>query len=245
MTSTIQNPSRSLGLWALGIAIVVVAVVPHVPVLSLLVRPLVWLSTLMHEAGHGLVSLVVGAGCKSLEISMDASGVMISQRGAGGPWKDAAISLGGLIGPAIASAGFCVAGIVPTLARASFVVVGAACLAIAGIYAEGFATVVCMGWGAFFIATGVWLRGTAVRTAALVFAVNLALAVFSRSDYLFTDTAGSHPSDVAQMATALGGHYFLWGIVAAAISVLLLVVGLLLFFGGEHVRMWWMRKRAS
>jgi hypothetical protein len=61
----------------------------------------------------------------------------------------------------------------------------------------------------------------------------LALSVFSRGDYLFTEVAqtgmGAMPSDTAQMATALGGPYWLWGLACGAFSITVLAAGVLWF----------------
>jgi membrane-associated phospholipid phosphatase len=66
---------------------------------------------------------------------------------------------------------------------------------------------------------------------SLVFlAVNLAVSVFTRGDYLFTDVAGTSrgnmPSDVANMSKALFLPYWFWGAVCGLISVAALCVGL-------------------
>ena len=67
------------------------------------------------------------------------------------------------------------------------------------------------------------------QVLVLFVGVQLALSVFSRSDYLFTNTAqtamGTQYSDVAQMADALFLPYWFWGIVCGAFSVLVLVWG--------------------
>jgi hypothetical protein len=73
-------------------------------------------------------------------------------------------------------------------------------------------------------------RSAETAQLALVFlAVQLALSVFSRGDYLFTavaDTgAGRMPSDVAHIALALGGPYWAWGLACGAFSVLVLAAG--------------------
>jgi hypothetical protein len=82
-----------------------------------------------------------------------------------------------------------------------------------------------------------WLActGSAQRSqVALVFlSVQLALSVFSRGDYLFKDSAdtsaGTMPSDVAHMASALGGPYWAWGLVCGAFSLIVLSLGVWLF----------------
>ena len=75
------------------------------------------------------------------------------------------------------------------------------------------------------------IKSTArVAQAVLAFmAVQLSLSVFSRGDYLFTETAGTGPSDVAQMAAALFLPYWFWGVVCGTISVLVLLSGIRTF----------------
>ena len=70
--------------------------------------------------------------------------------------------------------------------------------------------------------------------AALVFlAVQLALSVFSRGDYLFSSVArtqtGEMPSDVAHIATALGGPYWLWGAIVGTFSLGVVALGAWVF----------------
>ena len=78
-------------------------------------------------------------------------------------------------------------------------------------------------------------RAPGLAQAVLVFlAVQLALAVFSRADYLFTSMAltrsGPMPSDVSVMAQALFLPYWFWGAVCGALSVGILFLGLKFFF---------------
>jgi len=61
----------------------------------------------------------------------------------------------------------------------------------------------------------------------------LALSVFSRADYLFTAVAttgaGTMPSDTAQIAAALGGPHWAWGLACGAFSIVVLAGGVLWF----------------
>jgi hypothetical protein len=67
----------------------------------------------------------------------------------------------------------------------------------------------------------------------LFIGVQLALSVFSRSDYLFTNiahtAAGPAPSDVAHMADALFLPYWFWGLFCGAVSIAVLIGGLRAF----------------
>ena len=88
------------------------------------------------------------------------------------------------------------------------------------------------------VALGSLLVGAAIGALALVglvlfLAVQLAITVFTRADYLFMATAhtsgGDLPSDTASIAKALGGSYLIWGVVVGAISLVVLWGGVSLF----------------
>ena len=72
-------------------------------------------------------------------------------------------------------------------------------------------------------------QGWVPRFALVFLAVQLALSVFSRSDYLFTSVArtgvGPMPSDVAQMASALFLPFWFWGAACGALSLAVLLLG--------------------
>ena len=55
--------------------------------------------------------------------------------------------------------------------------------------------------------------------------VLFALDTLSRLDYLFTKSAGNGPSDIARVAEGWGGNYFFWGLLFAAVSLGLVVLG--------------------
>ena len=68
------------------------------------------------------------------------------------------------------------------------------------------------------------------QTLVTFLAAQLSLSVFSRSDYLFTDvaqtSAGTMPSDVAQMADALWLPYWFFGALCGVFSIGVLVFGI-------------------
>jgi membrane-associated phospholipid phosphatase len=82
---------------------------------------------------------------------------------------------------------------------------------------------------AVLLLLGLRASAWASQLALLFLSVQLALSVFSRGDYLFTPTAGSMPSDVANMASALFLPYWFWGALCGAFSVLVLAFGALMF----------------
>jgi hypothetical protein len=231
-------------------------VLPHVPLASLLVRPLVWLSTLAHEGGHGVGAVLVGGTFKSLEIWPDASGVATSSYDASVPGKRALVAAAGLLGPAVVAVLLLWLGLSARLARVGVVVTALASLALLSV-STGFATLVVLAFAGACVAVALASSSSQplslARLFLLVLAVDLALAVFSRADYLFVAEAqtggGTMPSDVAQVAMALGGHHLLWGALIGLVSVLLLALGLGGFFIGDlalhRLHDWRVRRRLS
>ncbi len=193
--------------------------------------PFLLLSTLAHELGHGIVGVLVGADFDRFVMYADGSGAALV-RGEGGRLAAGAVAAGGLVGPAVVAAASFVLARRARAAKITFLVFGVL-LGIAVIL------VVRSLFGLFFVgavAGASLLLGSRapahVSQVALLFvAVQLALSVFSRGDYLFTDVAmtavGPQPSDVANMADALLLPYWVWGAACGAFSVVVLGAGLL------------------
>ncbi|MBI1945351.1 MAG: M50 family metallopeptidase [Deltaproteobacteria bacterium] len=204
--------------------------------------PLVWLATFAHETGHGLAAMLVGARFERLVIFWDASGVATHSGVAADSAARAIVSAGGLLGPAFLAAAFFALGTRPRLARVGLALFGAFMLAIAALFVRNvFGLVFTVGCGALFLLGARKLGPERAQIAMLFVAIQLALSVFSRADYLFTSVArtgaGEMPSDVANVAAALGGPFWLWGLIIGGWSVLVLV-------GGLGV-VWWSSGRAT
>ena len=195
-------------------------------------RPLLWLSTLCHELGHGITAWLVGGRFESFIMTTKGGG--LARAYGASDTAEALICAGGLVGPAIVAAiGFALA----RRARVAQVslLVGAALLLTLAILVAG-------NWLAWAFMPGValaliWVaarKNPEPAQVALVFvSTQLALSVFSRGDYLFTRSAtvagDTSPSDVELIARAVGGPYWLWGLCCGALSILALVMGLWLF----------------
>ncbi len=216
------------------VSVVLTGLLYVVPYGGYVAYPLMLLSTLAHEMGHGVAALLVGGSFHRFEMWPDGSGVAVWS-GEVGPLRRALVAAGGLVGPAVAAAvGFAVG---RTIRGARGALIG-----LAVILALALLLVVRNLFGFLFV--GIVLAGCllAARRASgevaqlvLVFlAVQLALSVFSRGDYLFTPVAetatGVMPSDVGQMASALLLPYWVWGLGCGALSVLVLVYGLKVFW---------------
>jgi hypothetical protein len=233
----LQRPLRPL--WALVVAVVAVVALPRVPFVHLLLLPLAWLGTLVHETGHALGAMAIGGEVESVRVFAYGSGVARSSLPPGVPWAPAFVATCGLVGPAVASVVLLWTGLGPRLARVGMALLGCGLWLEAATLTQGFATAVALGWGAIALLAAWRLHPSVTRLGTLVVAVQLALHVYRGSGYLFMPVAvtgaGILRSDVATIAETLGGHWLLWGALIGGIDVLLLGIGLLGFFFGDRL----------
>ncbi|TDU28491.1 peptidase M50B-like protein [Panacagrimonas perspica] len=221
---------RASSLPALGGAAALTLALYFVPQLGVVARPLSLLSTVVHELGHGLVALMLGGDLHRLYVWSDGSGVA-QYSGDFGRFASAATAAGGLLGPPVAA-------MFLFLASRSEIGARRALAVFALVLSISLLLWVRNLFGLFFIASLCALlvlllwKGSA-RVAQLVtafLAMQLTLSVFSRADYLFTASAqtaqGLGPSDTAQIAEALLLPYWIWGALIAAVSLVVLWVGL-------------------
>ncbi len=214
---------------ALAIAIAATFAVHRIAWLRELGLPLLLASTLAHELGHGLTAIVLGGEFERLLLWWNGSGVA-EYSGRFSRLSLAAISAGGLLGPPIAAFGLLLAGRRSVHAHVALALL-AVLLALAGIVWAG--NLLAIGTCLLFAAVlGLlaWKASKWLSQIVCVFlAVQLALASFSRGDYLFTAQAvtgrGAMPSDVAQIAAALWLPYWFWGTLIALLSLGLLALG--------------------
>jgi Peptidase M50B-like len=210
------------------VSVVVTIALYAIPELRLVAYPLLLLSTLAHEMGHGLAALLSGGRFLSFELYSDASG--IAQTATGSSLSAAVVAAGGLIGPAIAAALSFFAGRRTGTARAFL-----ASLCLGLLVALVLVVRNTFGWvfvGMFAALLGVLVFKASPRVSQIVLVflgTQLGLSVFSRGDYLFTSTArmstGTSRSDVAVMADALLLPYWFWGLACGAASIVALFIG--------------------
>ena len=195
--------------------------------------PMILLSTLAHEMGHGIAAMMVGGEFHSFVMHPDASGVA-TWSGDVGRLGRGFVSAGGLIGPAVIAAFLFVIGRKPKRAKSALVVLGIGLLValvfvVRNLFGVGF--VACL--ALFCLVVGSKASPTISQWVVVFGAVQLALSVFSRGDYLFTATAetssGTMPSDVAHMAEALLLPYWFWGGACGLFSILVLIFGVVGF----------------
>lgn len=201
-----------------------------VPFLYPLAYPFVLLSTLVHEMGHGIAAILVGGHFDFFKIWFDGSGVA-NIRGDFGALARGFVAAAGLLGPSI-MAGFFFMNIKSErrsrIVLASFAIVLIISILLVVRNAFGICFVAGIAGLCFYFSLGQGKKYSQIVLAFL--ATQLALSVFSRSDYLFTKTAitsgGLMPSDVAQMAEALLLPYWFWGTVCGIFSLLILAFGI-------------------
>lgn len=204
----------------------------NVPVFGhILARPLILLSTLAHEMGHGLTAMLLGGRFQRLKMWMDGAGVAEMDLTGFGRIREALTIAGGLVGPAVAAA------ICFVLARSGR---GArSCLWGLGILLLLAELLVVRNLFGFFFAGAVMalcflaaskLSADGAQLAVVFVGVQLALSVFSRADYLFARGAdnemGSFPSDVMQLQRVLFLPYWFWGVVCGGTALVVLLAGL-------------------
>jgi hypothetical protein len=222
---------------ALAVAAALTVLLWFLPFARVIARPLLWWSTLAHEAGHGVVAVLAGGTWERLQLFADGSGVATSRYGEG---VGGFVALGGLVGPAFAALGLFVAGAFVRPARFALGALGLLVLALLPTVASGLFTVVfVVGAGALLVVAAARASPKAAQVGLLFLAVQLALSVFSGADYLFASSAvtgaGTMPSDVAQVVARFGGAIPLWGGAIAAFSVLVLVLGLAFLLAVDRV----------
>jgi hypothetical protein len=211
---------------SIAITLLLYFVIPYGRVIG---YPLVLLSTLAHELGHGIAAVLVGGEFLEFRLHDNGSGVAFTR--STHALQRAAVLAGGLIGPAVvAGLGFRF-GRHEKAAKQTLMVIGTLLL-ITDVW------VVRNLFGCFFVFVAAVLciliaqkaSPTLCQFSLLFVSTQLALSVFSRADYLFTKEANLGggqvmPSDVAQMADVLILPYWCWGIACAGISLSVLYFG--------------------
>lgn len=229
MSSLSKQRARTALFFSIGMTVLLY----WLPLGSVIAYPLVLLSTLAHELGHGIAAMMVGCSFDQFVLYSDGSGAALT-RGNPGRFARALISAGGLVGPAVAASGCFLAGRNGKASRSALVIIG-------GLLVVALVMVIRNVFGWFFVAgiaalclySGLKAAKDTAQLIVLFVGIQLALSVFSRSDYLFTNVAvtaaGNAPSDVANMADALFLPYWFWGLGCGAFSLFVLWKGLTAF----------------
>jgi hypothetical protein len=197
-----------------------------------LLAPFRWLHIYVHEFGHGIAALLSGGAFDSFEM-YSYSGLAHTRTA--GNLAAAFVCAGGLCGPAVVGGAFLAIGRNVRLARYALLAFGAF-MAISLVLW----TRTPFGWGfgasvaALSLGVAVLARPALAQMVVVFLGVQLALSVYTGGGYLFTqyvtiESGYRGPSDTQAMADAIGGPYWFWGVVCAAFSALVLLVGLWLY----------------
>jgi hypothetical protein len=232
---------KSLETWAAsarGVLILSAAatlVLYNVPFLGrILARPLVLLSTVAHEMGHGLTTLLLGGRFLRFEMWANGAGIAEIDLTGFGRIRQGLTLAGGLVGPSVAAAVCFYLGRSGQGARACLLGLGLFLFVVEILLVRNVFGFVFVGLlvAACFLAAR--MPPDRAQLAVIFVGVQLALSVFSRADYLFTrgavNPSGSFPSDVMRMQQALFLPYWFWGALCGAVSLAVLVWGVALFW---------------
>lgn len=211
-----------------------------VPYGNYVAYPLLLISTLVHELGHGVAAVLMGGEFLKFEMAADGSGVAY-HAGDYSAFARAFVAAGGLCGPAVAAALCFAAGRTPKWSKTLLAAFGVGLvLAMLLVVRNGFGLAFSGALAAIFLGIALWGRQEWSQLAIVFLGVQLALSVYSRGDYLFmqwADTeAGRMPSDSQQMANALALPYWFWGAMCAAFSAAVLLGGSWYFLRGAKQR---------
>jgi Peptidase M50B-like len=221
--------------WALIISTLATAFLYQIPGLNMLAYPLMLLSTLVHEMGHGVGALLAGGTWVDFHMFADGSGY--ARAGAPSDVGTGLTCAAGLVGPAFIAALYLVVGLRPKLARIALAGTGLFFVIALGLWVRGsFGMAFVTGVAAVCLAVALFTSAETSRLVLLFLATQLALSAYSRGDYLFDDYVDGQmsggkmtPSDVQIMSDSVGGPYWLWGILCGAFSVAVIVFGAWLY----------------
>ena len=228
MSNTQKAPASVSPAAALIVAALLIWGLQHfVPYGRLILYPFTLLSTWVHEMGHGLTACLVGGRFDHLEIYANASGLAYFTAAPGA--RLALVAAGGLLAPPLVGMLLLVLGrraARPLLAALALTMVASLLLWVrtpVGWLTVGGLALLCAVASRLLAASG---RLFFVQLLGLL----LGLDTVTRADYLFVSSARIggqlHPSDVAGIASTLGGPSALWGVLLAGLSAVLLLVGL-------------------
>ncbi|MFO0723908.1 MAG: M50 family metallopeptidase [Myxococcota bacterium] len=220
-------------------AIVLLVVVWQLPYGRLALYPLSLLATYVHEMGHGLTALLVGAHFDRLVMFADGSG-FAEWRGDVGRLARGAIAAGGLLGPSILGGAVVASSRVPKLSRA-LLFGSAGILALTAVLFAGsvFTIAFVVGWAILLGSAARFLSPRLALFFTQLLGATLCLSIFQDLSYMFSDGAVvggvARRSDSAAIADALFLPYWFWGAMVAAAALSALGLGLAAAFRAPRI----------
>ncbi len=188
--------------------------------------PFVLISTLFHELGHGLTAWALGGSFDSLKIFSDASGVA-AHRMPNSAWRLALVAAGGPVGPPLAAAVLFYFASKPGMVRGALITLSITLFFVVTLWVRNsFGAFFVLGLASLLALVAVNASVQGAQICACLLGVQMAMASFTRADYLFMKYAqtgaGLMPSDTAQIAQALWLPHWFWGGLIALFSLAVL-----------------------
>ena len=198
----------------------------QVPVVRI---PVMFLSTWAHEFGHGLGAIVTGGSFHQLQVLPNFSG--IATTGTTTTFQRAMVVIMGLLGPSLL-------GVVLLFLTRGLnwyrVALGllALLLALSQVWAADTFTRGVLAGALLITALCVWkLPNRAAMVVAHIVAIALCLNAVTMFGYFFignAEVAGElYQSDTGVLQSVVGGPFWLWGALLVAVSIAILVAGVL------------------
>lgn len=192
--------------------------------------PILFLSTWVHELGHGLGAIFTGGKFIELTVFPNFSGV--AQTATTTSFQRVMVILLGLLGPSLLGVLMIILTRALNWYRVAIIVL-TALLAMSQIWAADSFTRLALGGGAVILGLIAWkVPNQAVLYISHIIAIALCLNALTGFGYFFmgnAEIAGSiYRSDAGVMSDILGGPHWLWGGLIAVLSIIILFAGVVL-----------------
>ncbi len=189
--------------------------------------PILFLSTWIHEFGHGFGAIITGGEFRKLTVFPNFSGVATTATT--NDFQRAMVIFTGLLGPSLLGVLMIVLTRALNLYRVALFVM-AALMLLSQIWAADMFTRTALGGGTLILGLIAWkLPNQWVLYIAHIIAIALCLNALTGFGYFFmgnAEVAGSlYRSDTGVLADILFGPHWLWGGLLAALSIVILVAG--------------------
>jgi hypothetical protein len=224
--------------WVLLGSVAVTIALFKLPIAQYFLYPVMAFAVSVHELGHGIGALLMGGSFHDFKMWSGGGGLSgVASTSTDGSMASGFVLAGGLCGPAVAGALLFAVGRDPKWARRGLLALGGfLALAVLLWARNGLALVVLGGYAALFLVVALKTSPQIAQLALVFVATQLALSVYVGGNYLFMQEAatggGTIPSDTQQMANQLGGTYWFWGAICAAVSAAALGAGAWMFVRG-------------
>jgi len=192
--------------------------------------PILFLSTWVHELGHGLGAIFTGGKFVELTVFPNFSG--LARTSTTTSFQRVMVILLGLLGPSLLGVLMIILTRALNWYRVALIVL-AALLVMSQIWAADNFTRLSLGGWTMLLGLIAWkVPNEAVLYVSHIIAIALCLNALTGFGYFFIGNAeisGSiYRSDVGIMSDVLGGPHWLWGGLIAALSIVILFAGVVL-----------------